>query len=486
MKRWAFLVSIAVAGVVGAAEEDEPQGSVVRVRAAIQAYDQFRPWQKKAPYGLNGTGVVLPGGKVLVTAALVANRTEVGLEKPGSAEKCGAEVEAIDYEANLALLRPEKPEFLKGFKGLAMGPALRGGDTAEVWQLERNGELLRNQAEILTVGVGRYPHDEAGFLQYGVRVSLPKRDDSYTLPLIRQGQLVGMVMMYDRDSQEGTAIPGPMIERFLADAEDKKYEGFPTLGVSWTPLRDPNLREEVKAPKSGGILVTRVNPRGTAGRAGLKEGDVILSVDGMKLDEDGNYRDALYGPTAIGNLVRVRPTVGARAKFLVSREGKEMELTGTYDRRARDEVAIPTLSFDTQPEYLVVGGLVFQQLTGAYLQEWGDKWTERAPPRLVELFSFQQEKRQDPNQKVVFLSQVLPAALNLGYHPYAGLVLERVNGKEIGNLAQLAELVDEVQEGFLVFEFMDDPGKLVLDAAEAKARQQEIQKAYGIPELRKF
>ena len=486
MKRWAFLVSIAVAGVVGAAEEDEPQGSVVRVRAAIQAYDQFRPWQKKAPYGLNGTGVVLPGGKVLVTAALVANRTEVGLEKPGSAEKCGAEVEAIDYEANLALLRPEKPEFLKGFKGLAMGPALRGGDTAEVWQLERNGELLRNQAEILTVGVGRYPHDEAGFLQYGVRVSLPKRDDSYTLPLIRQGQLVGMVMMYDRDSQEGTAIPGPMIERFLADAEDKKYEGFPTLGVSWTPLRDPNLREEVKAPKSGGILVTRVNPRGTAGRAGLKEGDVILSVDGMKLDEDGNYRDALYGPTAIGNLVRVRPTVGARAKFLVSREGKEMELTGTYDRRARDEVAIPTLSFDTQPEYLVVGGLVFQQLTGAYLQEWGDKWTERAPPRLVELFSFQQEKRQDPNQKVVFLSQVLPAALNLGYHPYAGLVLERVNGKEIGNLAQLAELVDEVQEGFLVFTFMDDPGKLVLDAAEAKARQQEIQKAYGIPELRKF
>ena len=44
-----------------------------------------------------------------------------------------------------------------------------------------------------------------------------------------------------------------------------------------------------------------------------------------------------------------------------------MELTGTYDRRARDEVAIPTLSFDTQPNYVVVGGLVFQQLTGAYL-----------------------------------------------------------------------------------------------------------------------
>ena len=486
MKCMIFLVAAMWAAAGWTAEQDEPQGSVVRVRAAIQPYDQFRPWQKKAPYGLNGTGVVLPGGKILVTAALVANRTEVGLEKPGSAEKCGAEVEAIDYEANLALLRPERADFLKGFRGLALGPALRAGDTAEVWQLERNGELLRNQAEILTVGVGRYPNDEAGFLQYGVRVSLPKRDDSYTLPLIRQGQLVGMVMMYDRDSQEGTAIPGPMIERFLDDAVDGKYDGFPTLGVSWTPLRDPNLREEVKAPKSGGILVTRVNPRGTAGRAGLKDGDVILSVDGMKLDEDGNYRDPLYGLTAIGNLVRVRPTVGSRARFLISRNGKEMELTGTYDRRARDEVAIPTLAFDSQPRYLVAGGLVFQQLTGAYLQEWGDKWTERAPQRLVELFSFQQEKRADPDQKVVFLSQVLPASINLGYQQYSGLVLEKLNGKKIRNLAELAAVLDETKEGSLVFEFMDDPGKLVLDVTELKQRQEEIGKAYGISEARKL
>ncbi|MCX6935187.1 MAG: PDZ domain-containing protein, partial [Verrucomicrobia bacterium] len=317
---------------------------------------------------LNGTGVVLPGGKVLATAALVANRTEVGLEKPGSAEKCSAEVEAIDYEANLALLKPTDPEFLRGFAGVGMGPALRSGDTAEVWQLERNGEMLRNQAEILSAGVGRYPSDEAGFLLYGVRVSLPKRDDSYTLPLMRNGQLAGMMMGYDRDSQEGTAIPVPMIEHFLKDAADGKYEGFPTLGVNWTNLRDPNLREEVLAPKSGGILLTRVNPRGTAARAGLKEGDVLLSVDGFKLDEDGNYRDSLYGPTSVGNLVRTRPTVGAPAKFRVSRQGKEMDFAGIYDRRARDEVAIPTLQFDTAPRYMVIGGLVFQELTGTYLQ----------------------------------------------------------------------------------------------------------------------
>jgi len=104
----------------------------------------------------------------------------------------------------------------------------------------------------------------------------------------------------------------------------------------------------------------------------------------------------------------------------------------------------------------------------------------------VELFSFQQEKRPDPDKKVVFLSQVLPAAINLGYQHYSGLVLKNVNGTEIRSLAQLAEVLDSVKEGNLIFEFTDDPGKLVLDASEVKARQEEIRKAYGISELRKL
>ena len=482
-----FLVLLVGSSFLARAEgASESRGSLVRVRSSIQPYDQFRPWQKKSPFGLSGTGVVLAGGKVLVTASLVANRTEVGLEKPASAEKCAAEVESIDYEANLALLKPTEPEFLKGFAGVTLGSSLKAGDTAEVWQLERNGEMLRNQAEILSAGVGRYPSDEAGFLVYGVRVSLPKRDDSYTLPLMRNGQLSGMMMAYDRDSQEGTAIPVPMIEHFLKDSADGKYEGFPTLGVSWSPLRDPNLREEVKAPARGGILLMRVNPIGTAGRAGLQEGDVLMAVDGFKLDEDGNYRDSLYGPTSIGNLVRTRPYVGTSTKFQIVRGGKEMELGGVYDRRARDEVAIPTLQFDIAPRYLILGGLVFQELTGAYLQEWGDKWSERAPQRLVQLFSFQQELKLDPKKRVVFLSQVLPSGLTVGYQHLSGLVLTGCNGMAVGNLEDLARIADAATSGDLVFEFSDDPGKLVLDATEVKAGGEKLGKSYGIPALRKM
>lgn len=230
----------------------------------------------------------------------------------------------------------------------------------------------------------------------------------------------------------------------------------------------------------------RVNPIGTAGRAGLQEGDVLMAVDGFKLDEDGNYRDSLYGPTSIGNLVRTRPYVGTSTKFQIVRGGKEMELGGVYDRRARDEVAIPTLQFDIAPRYLILGGLVFQELTGAYLQEWGDKWSERAPQRLVQLFSFQQELKLDPKKRVVFLSQVLPSGLTAGYQHLSGLVLTGCNGMAVGNLEDLARIADAATSGDLVFEFSDDPGKLVLDATEVKAGGEKLGKSYGIPALRKM
>ena len=45
---------------------------------------------------------------------------------------------------------------------------------------------------------------------------------------------------------------------------------------------------------------------------------------------------------------------------------------------------------------------------------------------------------------------MLPAAINLGYQQYSGLVLERVNGEEIRNLAELSKRVDEVEGEFLI------------------------------------
>ena len=53
------------------------QLSLVRVNVTGQPYDYFRPWQKKASFSKRGLGAVLPQGRVLVTADLVANQNYV-------------------------------------------------------------------------------------------------------------------------------------------------------------------------------------------------------------------------------------------------------------------------------------------------------------------------------------------------------------------------------------------------------------------------
>src|SRR5499425_2773055 len=109
--------------------------SLVRVNVTGQPYDYFRPWQKKAPVSKRALGAVLSKGRVLVTADLVANQNYVELERAESGEKTAANVEVIDYEANLALLQPSEKNFLDGIAPLDIASDTVVGDRLAAWQL---------------------------------------------------------------------------------------------------------------------------------------------------------------------------------------------------------------------------------------------------------------------------------------------------------------------------------------------------------------
>src|SRR5437868_9386042 len=94
--------------------------SLVRVNVTGQPFDFIRPWQKKAPFSKRALGAVLPQGRVLVTADLVANQNYVELEGAESGDKTAANVVVVDYEANLALLEPLDTTFLNGLTHLQL------------------------------------------------------------------------------------------------------------------------------------------------------------------------------------------------------------------------------------------------------------------------------------------------------------------------------------------------------------------------------
>ena len=174
--------------------------------------------------------------------------------------------------------------------------------------------------------------------------------------------------------------------------------------------------------------------------------------------------------------------MGDTVNFSILREGKRETIPVTLTS-VRDEQSISdAYEFDRQPRYLILGGVVFRELSRAYLQEWGGNWMKDAPQRLVYLDAFQNELPPDRG-KIVFLSQVFPTPNTLGYENLEHLVVTKVNGVPIKSLDDLAKAAKSTKDGFLKIEFDEDPSFIYLDASDNEKSRTQLMQDYGIPAL---
>jgi S1-C subfamily serine protease len=86
----------------------------------------------------------------------------------------------------------------------------------------------------------------------------------------------------------------------------------PWLGARLQPLT-PDIAEGLGLKRAQGVLVAGISPGSPAARAGLKSGDVIVSVDGQQVD-DPNAFEYRFGTKALGG----------NAQLGVLRSGKDL------------------------------------------------------------------------------------------------------------------------------------------------------------------
>jgi hypothetical protein len=410
------------------------------------------------------------------------NSNFVELEKATTAEKSSATVERVDYDCNLALLRPSDPRFLEGMKPLTLEKSLRVGNEAAVLQLEPNGEIAQTIGQITSISVGAYPLENLGLLQYKFRVPLQQRDSSFTLPAVSDGRLVGLLMRFDARSQSADLISTPVIRHFLDSPAQAR---FPRMGLSFSALRDPQFRRFIGLTEPGGIYVNEVSPHGSAAEAGIKRGDVLLALDGHAIDQDGNYDDPNFGRVLFSHLTNTVAKLGSEVTFTIFRNGKLIEIPAVMRAPDRSHVVSDVQLADQPPDYIVLGGLVFLELSRPYLQEWGNDWVNAAPKRLVYYDAFQNELPEGRG-KIVILAQVLPTPETLGYEDLQNLVVTEVNGKRVQSLSELAEALKKPLKGFQKIEFEEDPKTIFLDAASIEANQKALIERYSLPALQRF
>jgi len=413
---------------------------------------------------------------------MVADNIYLELESADSSETVPAKVIAVDYDANLALIAPiADAGFLSKMTPASLGSPAKSGDDLTILQLENNGSsqetqgIIRSMELLSTFVSGRY------FLCYEVKASMQTEGNSFTLPAFRKGKLIGLLTSYNAKDQICDILSVDILSAFLEDAENGSYEGFPSLGVGFSTTEDPYFREWLKIPSGeGGLYINRVLPKSSAGLAGITKGDVLLSIDGNKIDRKGYYQHPLYGTLYWTHLVKGSRKMGESVAAIILRDGEVQDLQMTLQRPA--ESLIERYLFDKAPPYLIKGGLVFQELSLPYLKAFGKDWATRAPMNLLDVLS-NPEDYEGGLRRIVVLTRVIPTDATIGYERMSNQIVKAVNGQPITDLAELNEtLAKHPANGLHEIETDDIPYRIYLDQTLANRVDQQF-KASGLPSL---
>lgn len=113
----------------------------------------------------------------------------------------------------------------------------------------------------------------------------------------------------------GFAIPSNMVSRLMGQIVAHGSVRRGQLGVAVQDLT-PELARAFNIPADRGAVVAQVSPRSAAARAGLKEGDVVLSINDRPIRDSSSLRNAI-GLLEVGEPVRLE----------ILRDGKPMTLS---------------------------------------------------------------------------------------------------------------------------------------------------------------
>jgi serine protease Do len=148
-------------------------------------------------------------------------------------------------------------------------------------------------------------------------------------PLLNlNGRVVGVNVAVARGSENiGFALPANIVKTIVESVEQHGKIVRPFLGVRYMVITK-ELKEKNKLPVDYGMLIVRgenpgelaVVPGSPADKAGLVENDIILEVDGVKLD----------GDKTLASVIR-RKQVGDTIKLKVLSKGEEKIITATLE-----------------------------------------------------------------------------------------------------------------------------------------------------------
>ena len=459
--------------------------SLVIVRISTIYPDYRRPWVKEAGQNFSVVGLVLPGKRILMLANDARHAGLLEVRKFSSYRRSIAKVALLDMESNLAILKVDEPGFFKDLVPLAAGETPLPGANISAVKVDNLFRVYRERAQVMEVN----PVADFGFTFLPVavvRTNEPFRQGG--LLICGNIRVCGFIGYTDQEKR-AEAIPGSTMNAFRKRATGARYAGFVAQGFEVAGVVDPVLREYYKLTADlKGPLVTRVLP-GTSSWGTLQKDDVLLSIDGVRLDNQGFYEDPFYGRQHAGMLLardsknRLR-IPGQTVGVVVFRGGKRVSLKMSLRAYRGGAERIKWMLNDTPP-YLVESGLVFLELSVPFLKRvYGARW-RTASIELAHLYKTRRFYQKPDDERIVILALVLPDGVNRGYEAMGEAPVETLNGRPLRNLKHMHELLKELADSGQKVVTLGLPGgrKIYLDLENRNRVNTRIKQRYNLPRI---
>lgn len=473
-------------GAVAAQAESRKtnERSVVGLTVTHQQWDEDRPWARRDPDTRRVSGVVIEGPYILTTAQMVADATLIQLEKFGRSSPYAPRAVLIDPEVDLALFAVDDPAFYQDLVPvkLARQTPVDGALRTVRW----NGQQL----ESLVSRVKRFEVQESFFgeLEHPfLQVQTDLSGGGWAEPVFDDDRLVGMTV--SQTEQRARVIPAEVIATFLERAlAPDPYTGFPVLGVKWQVNRDPALAAFLGQTEGPSGVVIRQVPWGTSGCGVLEPQDILLSIDGQAINDEGFYTHPRLGQLRFTNIITEKHRVGDEIPVRVLRDGEPIDLRMTLRAYPNSMQLIPPRRGSEPPPFVIAGGLLFRELDGDYLRSWGNEWSSNAPLQLVTRYYLDRESQRPERRRIVLLAGIFPSSYTVGYLDVRDQSVASINGRVVSSINDVADAFASPIDGrhVVVLEANALRREIVLDAAELDAATGSILEEYRIPLARRL
>ena len=456
------------------------RSSIVKIHVTTQRPDYTMPWQGVTPANGTGSGFVIGKKRILTNAHVVSDIRSLQVQKEGDPKRYHASVAFSGHDCDLAVLQVENDAFFEGTKPLKFAKEIpQLSDEVTVLGYPMGGSRISvTRGVVSRIDYSIYTH--SGIDQHLVlQVDAAINPGNSGGPILFDNRVVGLAFQGLAWAENiGYAIPLPGLRHFLEDVEDGRYHGYPELGAAFMYTRNRALRADLGlAENRTGVVLTYVDPFGS-GADLIDTGDVILTIDGYDIANDGTV--ALNGNRVLFAELLERKQWGDAVKLQIWREGKFLALQVPL-KNPHDPFIFRSI-YDEIPNYLVRGGLVFCPLTREYLRSLAGAGRGKNTQQLTYVSEYAKvDGLHEEFDEFVVCIRRLAHPVNTYTDEFINGIVVEANGKKIRNLQDLKEAWERPKEGFHIIRFAGMDDVLILSAKEAAASEKAILSRYGLP-----